>query len=148
MANEAQIKVYTTVNHVVDGAAIAAAGFSAISDVDTSIDNSTNLAPLCNLILSIAGFATAPVINEAINVYRNDVDIKSTNDEPVVDANYKQHYVGSFVPDLITGAQYLQIQGIPLPPGKCNFILENGTSYQLSVNWDLDVQPYTFAPAA
>lgn len=147
MANETQLKVYTTVNHVVDGALIAANGYSTTADVDTSFANGTNLAPLCNLILTIAGFATAPVAGETIDVYRNDLNIVSTNDEPVIDANYSQHYVGSFVPDLITGVQYLQITGIPLPPGDCNFILHNNTTYQMSVNWDLDIQPYTFAPA-
>ncbi len=148
MANEAQIKVYTTVNHIVNGALVAADGFSTTGDVDTSIDNSTNLAPLCNLILTGAGFATPPVAGETIDVYRNDLNIVSTNGEPTIDANYMQHYVGSFVPDLITGAQYLQVTGVPLPPGDCNFILHNNTSYELSVNWDLDVQPMSYAPAA
>jgi len=147
MANEVQLKTYTATAHVLNGAAVAADAFGD-GDVDTDVDNTTDLAPLCNLILTVVGFATAPVAGESIDVYRRDMNIVSTSDEPVPDANYKQHYVGSFFPDLITGAQYLQLTGIPLPPTACQFVIHNNTSYSLSANWDLDVQPYTFAPAA
>ena len=147
MAGELQIYTYTTINHVIDGQELTADEFSLIADVDNSINNSTNLAPLCNLILSVT-FTTAPGDGETVDVYRNYKNIVSTNSEPVVDSNYKQHYVGSFVPDLVTSAQYLQITGIPLPPGECNFIIHNNTSDTITASsWDLDVQPYTYKPS-
>ena len=147
MSGEAQIYTYTTINHIVDGAAVSTGAFSAASDVDTDVDNTTNLAPLCNLILTVVGFATAPAAGKKIDVYRRDLNIVSTNDEPEVDANCKRRYVGSFTPDAISGGQYLQLCGVPLPPTSCQFFLYNGTAYTLSANWDLDVQPYTIKPA-
>jgi hypothetical protein len=148
MANDAILKLFTTNNHVVDGGAVSADAYSVAGDVDTALDNTTNLAPLCNLILTVQ-YDSAPTAGQAVSFYRQDLNIVSTNDEPVVDASYLQHYVGSVVLDAVTAAQYLQITGVPLPPTSCNFYIHNGSSTAIGANdWDLDVQPYTYTHSA
>jgi len=148
MANEVQLKTYTTVNHIVSATAgVSAGAFNASSEIDTSVDNTTNLAPLCNVILTVT-FGTNPTAGDTIDVYRRDLNIVSTNDEPDTDANFKQHYVGSLVVDVSTSAQYLQLSGVPLPPTGCDFFIYNSAAQAISSGWALDVQPYTFAPAA
>lgn len=148
MANEVQIKTYTTVNHIVDGSAVSAGGFSASSDVDTGYDNSTNLAPLANIILTVACTASAPTAGDTIDVYRRDMNIVSTNDETVPSANNLRKYMGSVAVSSATSAQYLQLDNVPLPPGTCQFYIQNNTSVAIaSAAWDLDIQPISFVPA-
>jgi len=149
MANEAILTTFTPINHIVDGQELTDGERSAAADVDTDVDNTSNLAPLCNLILTVQ-YDSAPTVNSTVDVYRRDLNIVSTNDEPEPDATYDGgHYVGSFVLDAVTAAQYLQIIGVPLPPTSCQFMVENNGGQTIGASdWDLDVQPWTYEPAA
>ena len=146
MAGEVQIFLYTTINHVVAGASLSSGDFSATSDVDAVVDNTANLAPQCNLILT-ATFGAAPASGDTVDVYRQDLQIAPLLDEPTIDAGYTQHYVGSFTPAPLTSSNPYQITGIPLPPTSCNFILQNNTASAALSTWNLDVQPYTYIAA-
>jgi hypothetical protein len=41
-----------------------------------------------------------------VNLYRRYLDVVSTNDEPIPDANFKAEYVGMKLSDNVTGLQY------------------------------------------
>ena len=147
MAGEA-IKVYaTTINHIVDGPSLAATVFSAASDVDTALSSTNTLDyPVADIVLTVT-FASAPTVLGQINLYRQSLNIVSTNDEPEPDTTYTHKFVGSFTVDAVTSAQYLEIAGVPLSK-ECNFIIENDTDQTSSANFDLDVKPWTFNAAA
>lgn len=141
MANERKIIYATPIAHVVDGAQVANGALSAASDIDTALD-STNLLdyPLADLILT-AGFGGAPTVMTTIEIYRRDLNIVSTNDEPEPSTTYKPKLVGMFILSTAT-TQYLRCQDVVL--GKeCAFYLLNNSGQTLSADWDLTVIPKT-----
>jgi len=146
MTNEVQLKTFATINHIVSAAGISDGGFSPASEIDTSVDNTTNLAPLCNVIFKVT-FSAAPGASKGLDVYRRDLNIYSTNDEPDPDVNYPSHYMGTVIVNVTTAVQYLQLQGAPLPPTACDFFVYNNASAAIASGWCMDVQPYTYAPA-
>jgi hypothetical protein len=83
----------------------------------------TDYAPLGDAVLTIT-MAVAPSAGAVINLYRRDMNITSTNDSTVPDANYKSTYVGSFLLDLVTSIQYVSLTNIPLTVDQ-EFYIEN-----------------------
>ena len=122
-------------------ATIAAITDNAFSAAIGPYDNSTDLYPLADLIYE-PNYTVAPTAGKAIDVYRQDIDIDGTNDGPLPDLTYKRKYIGSFYPDAVTGAQYLSIRGIQLPP-KASFVLHNNATGQtIPLNSALKINPY------
>lgn len=150
MANEAQFYEANIVNHVVDGASIADAGFSLTSDVDNIVDNSFYKFPLAKAILTINDLSAAPTAGKTVDLYRRGIDVVGTFDEPEPDANFKATFVGAFLIDAAdpagTDTPYV-LMGIPLLPHKMQFFIQNNLGVTISANWDLDIVPYTYKPA-
>jgi len=147
MANEA-IKTYaTTINHVVDGAQVSAGAFSAVGDVDAAV-SSTNSSdyPFADVIVDLVYEAT-PTAGEVLYLYRQDLDLVSTNDAPDPDAAYPHKLVGAVAIDAAT-TQRLMFAGVELVKD-CLFVLKNGSAAKyISANWDMYVRPWTYGPAA
>ena len=148
MANEAIISYKTTINHIVNGAQVSNGGLSVQGDIDNAI-SSTNTGdyPLCNVILTFTPSATT-VAGDTIDLYRRDIQIVGTSDAPVPVSDFLNKYMGSFVVDVDTIEQFLQLSGIPLAK-ECEFYIFNNLDGALTINntWDLDVQPYTYGSA-
>ena len=144
MPNEAIYFYANTVNHIVNGAQVNNGAMSASSDVDAAL-SATNLLdyPLANIILTFTPSATT-VEGDTIDLYRRDINIVGTSDEPTPKTDFKHRYVGSFVVDVDAVEQVLQINGVPLAK-ECEFyIFNNLTTVTINNTWDLDVQPYTY----
>jgi len=147
MADEATKTYATTINHVVDGALVSGSGgFSAVGDVDTDVSSTnSNDYPYADVILDLV-FAAAPTAGKMIYLYRQDLNIVSTNDAPDPDSSYPHKLVGSIAVDGVT-TQRLMFEPVNLPKD-CRFVIKNDTDQNISANWDMYVRPWTFVPVA
>ena len=74
-------------------AAVVDDAFSIAGDLSTWVNDDD--APQASVTL-LANFSVAPTANSAINLYLRLLDVQSTNDATVPDANFQHLYVGSF----------------------------------------------------
>jgi len=129
-------------------AAVANDAFSVAGDLSTWVNDDD--APQASVTL-LANFSVAPTANRAINLYLRLLDVQSTNDGTVPDANFQHFYVGSFPLNDSTVAQYITID-ISLPNGSTSqnyeFYVENKSAQSLPAGWDIFVTPKTIAPHA
>lgn len=128
--------------------AVANNAFSVAADLSTWTNDDD--APRATVVLSCT-FTVAPTANSVINLYLRLLDIQSTNDQPVPDANFTHVYVGSFPVNDVTTAQYIPID-ITLPNSQTSqqyeFYVENKTGQSLPAGWDIYVTPKTYGPHA
>ena len=129
-------------------AAVADNAFSIAGDLSTWVNDDD--APQASVIL-LANFSVAPTANSSINLYLRLLDIQSTNDQDVPDANFQHTYVGSFPLNDVTTAQYIAID-ISLPntvtSQNYEFYVENQSGQSLPAGWDIYVTPKTLGPHA
>jgi hypothetical protein len=129
-------------------AAVANAAFSIASDLSTWVNDDD--APMASVTL-LANFAVAPTANTSVNLYLRLLDVQSTNDGTVPDANFQHTYVGSFPLNDSTIAQYITID-IGLPNAKTSqnyeFYVENSSGQSLPAGWDIYVTPKAIGPHA
>ena len=130
-------------------AAVANAAFSIASDLSTWVNDDD--APMASVTL-LANFAVAPAANTLVNLYLRLLDVQSTNDGTVPDANFQHTYLGSFPLNDVTTAQYIPIT-ISLPntytSQAYNFHIENQSGQSLPAsNWSLNITPKTIGGAA
>lgn len=129
-------------------AAVADDAFSIASDLSTWVNDDD--APTASVTL-LANFAVAPTANTTINLYLRLLNVQSTNDATVPDANFQHFFVGSFPLNDSTVAQYITID-IPLPNGLTSqnyeFYVENKSGQSLPLGWDIFVTPKTIGPHA
>ena len=135
-----QDKITGSGGTVVDGA------FGAAATTWTNDDD----APMASIVLEVT-YSSAPDANSSVNLYARPLDIQSTNDGGVPDANFGHVYLGSFPLNDVTSAQYIAID-IRLPNTKTsqeyNFYIENNGGQTISPTWDLYVTPKTIGPHA
>lgn len=144
MANEAKYARATTINVVTaGGTAIPSSGFTA----GATFDASSSLYPLGELELRATLNTTTT--GGTISVYLLPIAADDTSYPEDVDADFSAYYVGSFsVKDNIATEQVC-ITDIKLPSsGKGKIFLKNEIATASSTGWDLDLTPYTMAPAA
>ena len=110
---------------------------------------------LVSFVLEVDDWSGAPTAGETVELYVRLMDISSTNNEPVHDASYVPHYVGSFVVDAADAAQYLAIGHTGLPTYETSqnyaFTIVNNTSVTMGTGdneWRIKVTPITYAPHA
>lgn len=127
-------------------AAVANNAFSIAGDLSTWVNDDD--APQASVVL-LANFSVAPTANSSINLYLRPLDIQSTNDSTVPDANFQHVYAGSFPLNDSTVAQYINIQ-IALPNNATSqnyeFYVENKSGQSLPSGWDIYVTPKTLGP--
>lgn len=85
-------------------------------------------------------FAVAPAAGKSLHLYRRDLDIKGTSDNPLPDASYKEQYIGSIPLDLVTN-QAIQLSGVRLS-NNCEIYIENDSGQTLNGGWTLDIKPF------
>ena len=129
-------------------AAVADAAFSVAGDLSTWVNDDD--APQASVVL-LVNYSVAPDANSAINLYLRPLDLQSTNDATVPDANFTHIYAGSFPVNDSTVAQYISLQ-ISLPNNATSqnyeFYIENVTGQSIPAAWDLYVTPLTVGPSA
>lgn len=141
--------VYSTqITHIGSGTSLAAAAMSPSSDVSTAL-SSTNLGryPLADLALFISNTASVNSASNTILVYRRDLNIDGTNDEPVPSTAapaFRPHMVGIVTVPPFTAAStsYHQLTDVPLSD-QCEFYIENKLNTVIAAGWTLKVTPKT-----
>ena len=129
-------------------AAVADAAFSIASDLSTWTNDDD--AVIASVTLSCT-FSVAPTANTSLNLYLRLLDVQSTNDNTVPDANFQHVYVGSFPLNDSTSAQYITIDiGLPnaYTSQQYEFYIENRSGQSLPAGWDIFVTPKAIGPHA
>jgi hypothetical protein len=129
-------------------AAVADDAFSIAGDLSTWVNDDD--APMASVTL-LANFSVAPAANTSVNLYLRLLDVQSTNDGTVPDANFQHRYVGSFPLNDSTVAQYITIDiGLPnsVTSQQYEFYVENTSGQSLPAGWDIYVTPKAIGPAA
>jgi hypothetical protein len=128
--------------------AVANAAFSVAADLSTWTNDDDAVSASVTLL---ANFSVAPTANTSINLYLRLLDVQSTNDGTVPDANFQHTYVGSFPLNDSTVAQYITIDiGLPnsVTSQQYEFYIENQSGQSLPAGWDIYVTPKAIGPHA
>ncbi|MEE8207352.1 MAG: hypothetical protein V3T88_00130 [Nitrosomonadaceae bacterium] len=149
ISTDAAIHVFGTQDTLgTSSAAVADTAFSIAGDLSTWTNDDD--APQASVTV-LANFSVAPTANTVLNMYLRPLNIQSTNDGDVPDANFQHMYVGSLPLNDVTTAQYITID-ISLPNTKTSqeyeFYVENLSGQSLPAGWDVYVTPKTIAPHA
>ena len=149
ITTDAAIDVFGTQDTLgTSSAAVADSAFSIAGDLSTWTNDDD--APTAAIIL-LANFSVAPTAGTAINLYLRPLNVQSTNDSEIPDANFQHVYVGSFPLNDVTTAQYVTLD-ISLPNTKTSqdyeLYIENKSGQSLPAGWDIYVTPKTIAPHA
>ena len=127
-------------------AAVANAAFSIAGDLSTWTNDDDAVSASVTLL---ANFSVAPTANTSVNLYLRLLDVQSTNDGTVPDANFQHTYVGSFPLNDSTVAQYITIDiGLPnsVTSQQYEFYIENTSGQSLPAGWDIYVTPKAIGP--
>lgn len=128
------------------GGTVADGAFGAAATTWTNDDD----APRASIVLDCS-FTTAPDANSGVNLYLRLLNIESTNDQDVPDANFQHVYVGTFPLNDVTSQQWCPIE-ITLPNNatsqQYNFYIENNGGQTMDSDWDLHITPKTYGPHA
>ena len=146
MAGEAKY-VYGSQLTLEDSGGSAAA--AAMVDANAASFNSANssMYPLADFVL-YCSFGAA-VAATTVDLFRQDLDIDSTNDALAPTAStYEQTYVGSFViKSGQSAAAYYPLTNVPLS-ANCQFSIKNSTAQSLAAGWVLKATPKSLVPGA
>ena len=148
MADASTIVVSSSqIAYVSSGASIAAAGFSASSDIANAL-TSTNMKrwPRCDAVLTISQASSTSNTAMSVPLFRRDINIDGTADEGIPNSSSQQHYVGSFTlsSSASTTVQSMNLNDIPLPATTdCEFYLSNALTNLISAGWTLKITPKT-----
>lgn len=127
-------------------AAVANDAFSIAGDLSTWTNDDDAITAS---VILLANFSVAPDTNSLINLYLRPLNIQSTNDGDVPDADFQHLYVGSFPLNDVVTVQYILIT-ISLPNTKTSqeyeFYVENKSGQSLPAAWDIFVTPKTIGP--
>ena len=129
-------------------AAVADAAFSIAGDLSTWTNDDDAVSASVTLL---ANFSVAPTANTSVNLYLRLLDVQSTNDGTVPDANFQHTYVGSFPLNDSTVAQYITMDiGLPnsVTSQQYEFYVENQSGQSLPAGWDIYVTPKAIGPHA
>ncbi len=149
IGTDAAIEFFGTKDSLDDtSGSVADGAFSVASDVLEWTNDDD--APMAAIILE-ATYASAPDANSSVNLFARPMNIVSTSDSDVPDANFGHVYVGTFPLNDVTSAQFITID-IRLPNTKTSqsyiFYIENNGGQTISAGWDLHIVPKTIGPHA
>ena len=153
IGTDSTIDFFGTQDQVDDGTTgtVANDAFSEASSSWTNDDDATHI----NSVIELQFDTTAPTVG-TIDLYCRPLNLQSTNDPGVPDANYKHYYLGSFLIDFGVAADtnmFLYLYGARLPNNITSQIYEfyfqnSGTSQTVGVDWNLWVTPIVVGPHA
>lgn len=127
-------------------AAVSSTNFSIASDLSTFTNDDD--APQASVTLFV-DYSVAPTASSSISLFLQLLNVQSTNDNDVPDANFQHVFVGAFPVNNVTTAQYITID-IALPNGKTSQeyvpFIQNNTGQTIPAGWDMFITPKTIGP--
>lgn len=146
MADEVIWTYASQVTLEASGASAASTVFVAAND-DTLESSVHSNFPLCDFALNCQ-FGAAVAAGSVVRLYRQDLDIQSTNDAPAPAAGFEHLFIGSFViPSAASASAWYSLTDLPLVKNQ-QYSIENGTDQSIVGNWKLYATPKTYEPAA
>ena len=143
-----KVTTSTQITHASSGASMAAATFSGSADVSAALLSFTgnlNRYPRCDVTLTVSPTASIASTSTNIYLYRRDMNVDGTTDEPIPGVSNKQHFMGAFqlsAATTVSTTQTVQLTDVPLPgAGDCEFYIENGLGVNIPIGWVLKVTP-------
>lgn len=128
------------------GAEAASTVFVAADDADLASGNHSNF-PLCDFALNCQ-FAAGVAAGSVVRLYRQDLNIQSTNDAPAPATTFLHLFVGSFkIPTGASATAWYSLTDLPLVKDQ-QYSIENGADKTIVGNWKLYATPKTYEPAA
>ena len=128
------------------GASLASNAVGPADDADLASGNHSNF-PLCDFALNCQ-FGAAVAAGSVVRLYRQDLNIQSTNDSPAPATTYLYKFVGSFViPSGASATSWYPLTDLPLVKDQ-QYSIENGSDQSIVGNWKLYATPKTYEPAA
>jgi len=148
----AKVSATTQIVHIGSGTSLAAGAYSPASDVSTALSSTNTIKyPRADITLMIAPTAAVTSASQQVYLWRRDLNIDSTNDDPVPTASNQAKLVGNFTIPYATTAStthYVHAVDVPLPgdsagAGACEFFISNGLAVNIPIGWTLKVSPKT-----
>ena len=92
-------------------------------------------------------YASAPTEGTVLALYARPLDIDGTNDAEVPEATRPTMFIGSFVVNNVTTAQYAQLIERQVPKLASYYIHNSTTGQTVSAGWTLKVTPRSYKAA-
>lgn len=147
MSGETIIKLGTPKTLEASGASIANNTLAQADDASYSVASDGAYYPDAKFVISVT-FGTAPTEGTTLALYARPLAIDGTNDAEVPETTRPTVFIGTFVVNNVTTAQYIELLAQDVPWSASYYIHNNGTGQTVSAGWTLKVTPCTVAPAA
>lgn len=147
MATETIVVTATTVTLEANGASISNNTIAQADDSNYSIATNGSNYPDARFVVSLT-FGTGPTEGTTVGLYARPIDIDGTADGEVPETTRPTTYIGSFLVNNVTTAQYIELYAQNVPWNAAYYLHNNGTGQTISAGWTLKVTPYTLKPAA
>ncbi len=137
----------------------AGGGTSAVSDAAFSVDadaaewTNDDDAPEAGMILKFQ-YPSGTIDANGIHLYLALSEVDSTNDEPLVDSGWSQHYVSTFTTDInlaattdnyLTLGHYFDLPNLKTSQ-KYKFFIKNDCGVTMTAGWTLKIVPVAYGP--
>ncbi len=128
--------------------AVADDAFSIAGDLSTWTNDDDAIS--ANMVL-LVNYSVAPDPNSVVNIYLRPLNIQSTNDATVPDANFQDVYVASAPLNDSTVAQYIPFsidlfRTMYQTSQDYEFYVENKAGQSLPAGWDIFPLPTAIGP--
>ena len=147
MSGETIVKFGTVKTLEANGASTANNALAQADDASYSVASDGAYYPDAKFVISVT-FGTAPTEGTTLALYARPLDIDGTNDAEVPETTKPTVFIGTFVVNNVTTAQYIELLAQDVPWSASYYIHNNGTGQTVSAGWTLKVTPCTVAPAA
>ena len=147
MSGETILKFGTPKTLEASGASIANNTLAQADDASYSVASDGAYYPDAKFVISVT-FGTAPTEGTTLALYARPLDIDGTNGAEVPETTRPTVFIGTFVVNNVTTAQYIALLAQDVPWSASYYIHNNGTGQTVSAGWTLKVTPCTVAPAA
>ena len=147
MSGETILKLGTPKTLEANGASIANNTLAQADDASYSVASDGAYYPDAKFVASFT-FGTAPPEGTTLALYARPLDIDGTNDAEVPETTRPTVFIGTFVVNNVTTAQYAELIAQDVPWNASYYMHNNGTGQTVSAGWTLKVTPCTLAPAA
>lgn len=95
-----------------------------------------------------ATFGVAPTESTALALYAQPLNIEGANDSEAPETARPTRFIGSFIVNNVTTAQYMTLIGRNVPKLATYYLHNAGTGQTLSVGWVLKAYPVAQLPKA
>lgn len=147
MSGETIVVYGTTKTLEASGASIANNALAQADDATYGIATDGGNYPDAEFVVAFT-IATAPAEGTVLALYARPLDIDGTNDAEVPETTRPTRYIGSFIVNNVTTAQYATVFARDVPKLASYYLHNNGTGQTVSAGWTLKVTPRSYSAAA